>query len=309
MLKAPEPNNFSCIHRPEPNVMPDLPLPFCLRSAGHYLRLKKYYERIPAGAKPFVQFFWGISGDGEFIVDGESQILHPGDVFYRMPGEPHFQGALSERWEYRWFTFDGEGAENFMRSYGYPHRCFHAGVCPHELFIRLEELLQEMSPYAWREMVSVASSILARAGGREDRSTREGRLVCEVIRICSENCGDPDLNVNSIAQGEPFHSAAHLSGENEDCPEPVSEPDADSARPVSAPGDHSSGFGSGERVRLYRRKLFFPRDPAQCGRYSETFPGTRLTFLRFRSFCVCARESPGRCRVFPPLSEAKARWR
>ncbi|MBP3395201.1 MAG: hypothetical protein J6M38_11835, partial [Lentisphaeria bacterium] len=34
MLKAPEPNNFSCIHRPEPNVMPDLPLPFCLRSAG-----------------------------------------------------------------------------------------------------------------------------------------------------------------------------------------------------------------------------------------------------------------------------------
>lgn len=167
--------------------MPDLPLPFCLRSAGHYLRLKKYYERIPAGAKPFVQFFWGISGDGEFIVDGESQILHPGDVFYRMPGEPHFQGALSERWEYRWFTFDGEGAENFMRSYGYPHRCFHAGVCPHELFIRLEELLQEMSPYAWREMVSVASSILARAGGREDRSTREGRLVCEVIRICSEN--------------------------------------------------------------------------------------------------------------------------
>lgn len=200
MLKAPEPNNFSCIHRPEPNVMPDLPLPFCLRSSGHYLRLKKYYERIPAGAKPFVQFFWGISGDGEFIVDGESQILHPGDVFYRMPGEPHFQGALSERWEYRWFTFDGEGAENFMRSYGYPHRCFHAGVCPHELFIRLEELLQEMSPYAWREMVSVASSILARAGGREDRSTREGRLVCEVIRICSENCGDPDLNVNSIAE-------------------------------------------------------------------------------------------------------------
>ena len=57
-----------------------------------------------------------------------------------------------------------------------------------------------MSPYAWREMVSVASSILARAGGREDRSTREGRLVCEVIRICSENCGDPDLNVNSIAE-------------------------------------------------------------------------------------------------------------
>ena len=87
-----------------------------------------------------------------------------------------------------------------MRSYGYPHRCFHAGVCPHELFIRLEELLQEMSPYAWREMVSVASSILARAGGREDRSTREGCLVCEVIRICSENCGDPDLNVNSIAE-------------------------------------------------------------------------------------------------------------
>ena len=129
MLRAPEPNNFSCIHRPEPNVMPDIPLPFCLRSAGHYLRLKEYYERIPAGAKPFVQFFWGISGDDEFIVDGEPQILHPGDVFYRMPGEPHFQGALSERWEYRWFTFDGAGAESFMRSYDYPHRCFHAGVC------------------------------------------------------------------------------------------------------------------------------------------------------------------------------------
>lgn len=199
-MRPPEPNSPSCIHRPEPNVRPDLPLPFFLRSVGHYIRLKKYYERIPAGNKPFVQFFWGVSGEGEFLVDGKTQILHEGDVFYRLPGEAHFQGAHTERWEYRWFTFDGDGAEQFMLSYGYPHACFHAGNCPHELFIRLEELLQEMSPYAWREMVAVASSILARAGGREDRSTREGRIVCEVIRLCSERYGDPDLNINALAE-------------------------------------------------------------------------------------------------------------
>lgn len=199
-MRPPEPNSPSCIHRPEPNVRPDLPLPFFLRSVGHYIRLKKYYERIPAGSKPFVQFFWGVAGEGEFLIDGKTQILHEGDVFYRLPGEAHFQGAHTERWKYRWFTFDGDGAEKFMLSYGYPHACFHAGTCPHELFIRLEELLQEMSPYAWREMVAVASSILARAGGREDRSTREGRIVCEVIRLCSERYGDPDLNVNAIAE-------------------------------------------------------------------------------------------------------------
>ena len=198
-MRSPEPNSPSCIHRPEPNVKPDLPLPFCLRSVGHYIRLKRFYERVEAGAKPFVQVFWGISGEGEFLIDGKEQILHEGDVFYRLPGEPHFQGARTESWEYRWFTFDGDGAEEFMLSYGYPHACFHAGNCPHELFIRLEELLQEMTPYAWREMVAVASSILARAGGRADRSTREGRIVCEVIRLCRERCGDPDLNINSIA--------------------------------------------------------------------------------------------------------------
>ncbi len=188
------------VHRPDPNTLPNIPLPFYPRSIGHFTLPDGWSETIPAGEKNFVQLFWGIAGSGEFLIDGRPVLFGADDVIVHLPLEPHLHRVVSAPWEYRWVVFDGEGAQPFFESYRYPRTGFHAGPCPHDLFSELETLMLEMSPYGWRQMVAVIASLLARAGGRNDDSTREGRIIGAAIRICRERFSDPDLNVNHLAE-------------------------------------------------------------------------------------------------------------
>lgn len=187
------------VHRPNPQLLPNIPLPFYPRSIGHFRIAGGETEYVPAGEKPFVQLFWTISGEGRIRVDREEYTVTPCDVFYHLPYEPHDHQALFDGWEYRWVAFDGECAGRHMESYGYPRGSFAAGGCPHDLFIRLELLMQEMTPLCWREMVSVIDAILAKAGGGGEDNSKEGKITAEIIRLCRENFADPELNVNAIA--------------------------------------------------------------------------------------------------------------
>ncbi len=196
----PETDSLYSVRRPEVNVLPSVALPIYPRSIGHFLFRNGMTEYYPGKERPFVQFYWGVDGSGEFMVDGKPSVMLPGDVLYRLPGEDHLHRSLTPRWEYRWVVFDGPFAETFMRSYHYPRTCFHAGKVPHDLFLKLENRMRERSPFCWREMVAIIAEILARAGGMYDVETREGRIVRDVIRLCRENFTDPSLNVNALAE-------------------------------------------------------------------------------------------------------------
>jgi len=188
------------VHRPNPQLLPNLTLPIYPRSVGHFKVRGGVTEFVPTGEKPFVQLFWTVRGDGMFRLDGEEIPVRPGDVFYHLPFEAHDHAARSEVWEYRWIAFDGPLAGDFMRGYGFSRRCTPSGSCPHDLFIRFGLLMQEMTPFCWREMISVIAAILARVGGGEGGDgSREAKTVAEIIRLCRENFSDPDLNVNAIA--------------------------------------------------------------------------------------------------------------
>jgi len=190
---------LSCTYRPDLKGFPNIALPFYPRSTGHFQRVLDE-EFVPAGMKNFVQFFWCVKGEGELFLEGEWMPMHPGDVVYRLPMEEHRLRSRNGEWEYRWIAFDGPGARDFMLSYGYPRTCFHAGICPHELFISFENHLRDRTPYAWRQMVADVVSILAAAGGCNEESSLENRILRETIRICKENFGNPNLNVNALAE-------------------------------------------------------------------------------------------------------------
>lgn len=188
------------VHRPNPQLLPGLALPLCPRSVGHFKVHEGMREFVPAGEKPFAQLFWCIRGEGMFRLNGEEIPVRPGDVFYHLPLEPHDHEARSAVWEYRWIAFDGPLAGDYLRGYGFSPRCTPSGNCPHDLFIRFGMLMQEMTPFCWREMVSVIGAILARVGGGEGGDgSREAKIAGEIIRLCRENFSDPDLNVNAIA--------------------------------------------------------------------------------------------------------------
>ena len=199
MTASPEMESPYCVYRPELDALPGIALPVFPRSSGYVCRKENDPEDVPPGVKNFVQIFWGVSGEGEFEVRGEKCLMRPGDVFYRLPMQPHRLRSRSAQWKYRWVAFDGPGAENFMQSYGYPEIPFHAGPCPHEYFINFKALILQRTPYCWRMMFAEICRILAAAGGTNSEPTFENRIVLEVISICKDRYDDPDLNVNSLA--------------------------------------------------------------------------------------------------------------
>ncbi len=184
--------------RPSMSALPDLPLPFYARSMGHNHLTKGMIEEVAAGEKQFVELFWGIAGQAEFRYHGEFYPVGPGDCFYHLPGEEHYHRVLSEVWEYRWLTFDGALAAGMMTAYDYPATGFHGGDCPTELFLELEKRLRVRSPFAWREMMTLITQILAYAGGRDDGGSQD--LAMRAAALCRERYAEVSLNVNTLAE-------------------------------------------------------------------------------------------------------------
>ena len=177
-----------------------MPLPLYVHALGHVTRYFPYLEDLPPRKEPFVEIYWCISGSGRFFIEGEEpQIMRPGDVFYRLENERHYHEIVEEPWEYRWLTFAGPLAEALLKSYQFPHKCFHAGQCPHELYMRLETLMREKTEYNFRESVAVICSILARFGGNDETTSPEAGLTGRAKKICAIHYQDPTFDINTLS--------------------------------------------------------------------------------------------------------------
>ena len=101
------------VYNPELLSNPGVPLPVHVRSAG-YNEAEPGWEEIESD-KPFVQIFWCVQGVGEIIYPERRFLLHPGETFYRLPGELHHHRNPDKKtpWHYYWFTFEGDGAADF----------------------------------------------------------------------------------------------------------------------------------------------------------------------------------------------------
>jgi AraC-like DNA-binding protein len=193
------------ISRTEPDKLPALPLPLYVRSVGYNEAEKGWTEFFRAKTKQFVQIFWSVQGDGEFRIGKSSYVLHCNEIIYHLPGEDHFHKSLSPLWAYHWFTLDGPLAVEFIKGYGYPREPMPAGQCPVDLFLQLETLMREMSPYSQRKMLSIATDILASAGTRNDPENSSGQVVNNFIEIAQKNYSDPALNINELAEQLGIH--------------------------------------------------------------------------------------------------------
>lgn len=181
-------------------TVPDILLPVYFHSMGHVIRYYPYEEH-ELQVHDFLEVYWCISGSGRFFIDGsEPEIMKPGDFFYRLSFEVHHSEIVEEPWEYRWLTFYGPVAEAFFQAYGFPRKCIHAGPCPQELYIRLENLMREPEDWSYREAVAVIASILARAGGRcINRPPHTRGMLNEAKALCAQNYQDPTFDINTLA--------------------------------------------------------------------------------------------------------------
>ncbi len=189
------------VSRPEPRILPDLPMPVHIRSSGYNEAEYGWTEFEPGDEKQFVQLFWCIQGAGEIFLPGRTVTLHPGDTFYHLPNEDHHHRSCDpeNEWHYYWFTFDGPAAEAFIAAYGYSQERMYSGECPVNLFLELEMLVRKHTPYAQRHALSVAAEILALAGGTDELVPEEG-LVKRFLRLARESMRDPTVTIELLAK-------------------------------------------------------------------------------------------------------------
>jgi AraC-like DNA-binding protein len=175
----------------------DAPLPFSVRSAGHY-RLKADTKESQAG-REFVQFFWSLRGKGQCVINGREYLLGEQQAFYYLPGEDHILQTVEAPWDYRWFTFDGPMADALMRGFQYSQDPFYAGRCPEELFETLEKRIHDATITEMRNLTTIAWQILAAAGAGERVEEKKEKLLHDFFDLVWDNYANETVNINVIA--------------------------------------------------------------------------------------------------------------
>ncbi len=175
----------------------DAPLPFSVRSAGHYQPAIDWNEN--QGGRNFVQFYWSVRGKGKIVINEQEYIFEEHNACYYLPRETHILQAVEEPWEYRWFTFDGPMGEDLMRGFQYPRGPFYAGRCPEKLFETLEKRIHDATIAEMRNLTTIAWQILAAAGSGEAAAGKYEKLLYDFFDLVRDNYANETVNINVIA--------------------------------------------------------------------------------------------------------------
>ncbi|MFA7184904.1 MAG: AraC family transcriptional regulator [Victivallales bacterium] len=175
----------------------DAPLPFSVRSAGHY-RLAVGQDESHCG-RHFAEFFWVSNGKGKVEFDGREYSFAENQAFYYLSGEEHVLSVLEAPWDYRWFTFDGPLADAVMQGFRYPREPFYAGNCPEELFDSLERRIHDSTIIEMRNLTAVAWQILALAGSGVDAGEKGEKILRTFFDLVRDNYANETININVIA--------------------------------------------------------------------------------------------------------------
>lgn len=190
-------NSLKIVYRPELLCVPD-GLPVSIRSVGHYSVTRGWQDKLGI-EKRFVQLFWGLEGEGELVIEGKTYSVKPGFVTYYFPLEDHIISAQTDKWVYRWVTFDGPLAVELLKGFRYPREPFFSGHCPEDLFIKLADGIREIDINTQRLLGATLYSILALAAGQKNESSQNSKISKRFIEFVKDNYGNETINVNAAA--------------------------------------------------------------------------------------------------------------
>ena len=182
---------------------PDTPrinAPLNVRSCGHYVTYKGWHE--PPKSTKFFELFWGISGKGEFIFQGKKFILDAGDVFCYRAGDLHNFTAFSERWEFCWFTVDGEASMKTVESFDLTPEIRHSGPCPADIFMQMQKnLITPAVSSAYRAGGNAYEIMSLAAAGNYSSSG----LLSDFHHLAEELSSTGEISVDNIARALNVH--------------------------------------------------------------------------------------------------------
>lgn len=141
-------------------------------------------------------------GSGVLEVGGERLRVRAGDAFFLPAGVPHGYRAEEARWDVRWFTFDGQGAQALLAQLGLaePRLLPGAAAMLEPVFSRLlNELTADrlQAPYACSSLVYGCLISLRQRVAEPPEGSSE--LLSPVLR-CIEQHYDRDLSLGELAR-------------------------------------------------------------------------------------------------------------
>lgn len=188
------------IYRPIP--APNIAIPYGLRSMGH-CRARVGWQDTPK-KKTFVQIFWVVEGIGEFICNEKTFTLKAEECFVYFPDHTHLITAISDYFEYRFFTLDGKMAEETVRNFGILDEPKYVGLCPVTEFELLEQEVTDVTPYGQARCSEKAFSLLSRISGIK-KINQYSVVIEKCLALIENNLHLSALNVNWMAKELRIH--------------------------------------------------------------------------------------------------------
>lgn len=185
-----------------PVASPNISIPYGLRSMGH-CRARVGWRDAPK-LKSFVQVFWVVSGVGEFICNDTSHLVKVGECFVYFSQQRHLITAISDYFEYRFFTVDGMLAEEIVRSFDLRNEVMVVGDCPVSEFEILEKEILDVTPYGQVNGSTKAFHLLSKIAG-----VRKMKRFSPMTEACISQIEGrlhlPDMNINLLAKELEVH--------------------------------------------------------------------------------------------------------
>lgn len=172
-------------------------LGFYVRSIGCYCQVPPHRQRIKR--VDFAEIFWGIGGSGCFFDGaGEQYTVRPGGVWYYPPGSEHNYVPGAGGFHYRWLAVGGANAGMLFSSLNIRPGLTFCGVCPEELFCRIDGSIRR--PDRQLSLLADAVAILARIAGAGEGKRLVGDPAERIRTLADDNFRDADFNVNALAE-------------------------------------------------------------------------------------------------------------
>ncbi len=188
------------IYRPMPS--PNITIPYGLRSVGH-CRARVGWGDAPY-EKTFVQVFWVVSGVGQFIVKDAKWLVHAGECFVYYPGHTHLITAISDYFEYRFFTIDGLLAQPTVQSFGLLDEPMFVGDCPISDFEILGKEILDITPFGQANCSAKAFNLLAKVAGFK-KVKNYSSVINACIALIEERLHCSDIGIQSFAKELKIH--------------------------------------------------------------------------------------------------------
>ena len=180
-----------------PSLQAQAAVPLSARSVGHVIRGFDYID-IPPRPADLVQLFWGIAGTGVFTMNGQDYVLEPGQVCaYPFQAKRAWRSS-SDAWNVRWITVDGSSAAMVFDMFRIQHEPHTVGACPQDLFIALEECIQDPTPDGERQASAAAYAIIA-AASQQQHAEKKQQLITRALELIDEHGLHAYCNVDWLA--------------------------------------------------------------------------------------------------------------